>query len=160
MTFITSQNVATPIAESYFSHIQVYEAKSGSPSVSAASLSVEPVVRLGSVPALVMTPEMLNVVLRTAVLHMPLNRFEQMLRSRPIPASSGRRREAATLAPGTGADLSGGPPAKSPAGASPVVPTGTPAAVRVQAPVQDEVLSQLMALDPIFHKSKSRNLFS
>jgi hypothetical protein len=113
-----------------------------------------------SAPILVLTPQGLDSVLRTAVLTDPINRFERMLtqiaalRGRNLAARS--TRPSSTAAPASIAAAPGQKPGvEQHRGARTGIWTA-----HVSDPVQDEALSQIMALDPILFKPKAKNLFS
>jgi hypothetical protein len=109
-----------------------------------------------------MTPQMLDASLRTAVLTRPLNRFERML-AEIAALRSGRLatpRASSTIAAALPAIAA--PPRQRP-GEEPLWESETGGRTAGgDDPVQDEALSQIMALDPIFPKSKSKwnRLFS
>ncbi|WP_168221952.1 retropepsin-like aspartic protease [Aquisphaera giovannonii] len=113
-----------------------------------------------SAPTFIMTPRMLDATLRTAVLTRPVNRFERMLvqiaalrRGRLSTPQASSAIPAALPAIAT-------PPEQRPGDRPPGETRTGDRTAGVDDPVQDEALSQIMALDPIFPKSRSNRLFS
>jgi hypothetical protein len=113
-----------------------------------------------SAPILVLTPQVLDSALRTAVLTDPVNRFEHMLSE--IAARRGANLAARSTLPSIAAappSIAAVPGQKPGAEQHRVASMGTWAS-RVSDPVRGEALSQIMALDPIRLKPNAKNLFS